>query len=87
MLIFYLPVSITSYIVYGNITKDNVIDNLKDGWIKTSIYILITGHVLTAFTIILNPMFQGFEGIFNAPASTLFLELESFASLKFDFDF
>ena len=69
MLIFYLPVSITGFVVYGDHTQDNIIDNLKDNWLRTTILILITGHLLTAFTIILNPMFQGFEEIFKAPAS------------------
>ena len=71
MLIFYLPVSITGFVVYGEKTHSNIIDDLNDNWIKTFIYILITGHLLTAFTIILNPMFQGFEEIFKAPASTM----------------
>ena len=70
MLIFYLPVSITGFVVYGYDTQSNIIDNLNDNWIKTTIYILITGHLLTAFTIILNPMFQGIEELFKAPAST-----------------
>lgn len=68
MLIFYLPVSITGFVVYGYDTQSNIIDNLNDNWIKTTIYILITGHLLTAFTIILNPMFQGIEELFKAPA-------------------
>lgn len=68
MLMFYLPVGIGGLIVFAGLTKDNIIENLDDNWIKTSILVLITGHLLTAFTIILNPVFQGVEKTFNAPS-------------------
>jgi vesicular inhibitory amino acid transporter len=74
MLVFYIPVSITGFIVYGQFTKDNIIDNLDDDWLKVSALILITGHLLTAFTIILNPMFQGLEQIFKVPTSIDFFK-------------
>lgn len=67
MLIFYLPVAIGGYLVFAKHTSENIIDDMKDGWIKTTIIVLITGHVLTAFTIILNPVFQACEQLFNAP--------------------
>lgn len=68
MLLFYLPVAIGGWLVFGSGTMENIIDNMDDHtWIKTAIIILITGHVLTAFTIILNPVFQAFEEVFNAP--------------------
>lgn len=68
MLVFYLPVGIGGLVVFARLTKDNIIDNLDKNWIKTTILILITGHLLTAFTIILNPVFQGIEKAFNAPS-------------------
>lgn len=67
MLIFYLPVAIGGYVVFAKHTKDNIIDNMDDDWVKTAIIVLITGHVLTAFNIILNPVFQAFEQLLNAP--------------------
>lgn len=70
MLIFYLPVAIGGYIVYGENTKNNIIESLNDNWLKTVVIILITGHLLTAFNIILNPFFQGFEEIFKVPKSS-----------------
>lgn len=67
MLLFYLPVAIGGLVVFGKFTQNNIIDNLDENWIKTTILILITGHLLTAYTIILNPVFQGVENAFNAP--------------------
>ena len=37
MLIFYLPVAIGGFLVYGFKTQNNIIDNLDDNWIKTTI--------------------------------------------------
>jgi vesicular inhibitory amino acid transporter len=69
MLFFYLPVGIGCFIVFGNKVKDNIINNLENNWLKTTVLVLITGHLLTAYNIILNPVFQAAEQIFNAPAS------------------
>jgi vesicular inhibitory amino acid transporter len=69
MLAFYLPVCIGGFVVYGHIIKDNITDNLNPNWIKTTILILITGHLLTAFNIILNPVYQAAENALNAPTT------------------
>ena len=67
MLIFYLPVAIGAYVVFTGGVPDNIIRHLDKGWITTTITVLITGHLLTAFNIILNPVYQGIEQICNAP--------------------
>jgi vesicular inhibitory amino acid transporter len=67
MLFFYLPVGIGCFVVFGGTIKDNIINNLNDTWLKTTVQVLITGHLLTAYNIILNPVFQGAEQAFNAP--------------------
>ena len=72
MIAFYLPVCISAFLVYGNLIQSNITDNLESNWIKTTILILITGHLLTAFNIILNPIYQAAEGLFKAPESNLF---------------
>jgi vesicular inhibitory amino acid transporter len=69
MLLFYLPVAIGGFLVFGSNLKSNIINNLQNNWIRTTILVLITGHLLTAFNIILNPVFQGVEHAFNAPPS------------------
>lgn len=67
LIFFYLPVGICCFIVFGNKINDNIITNLDDNWRKTVVLVLITGHLLTAFNIILNPVFQGVEQALNAP--------------------
>jgi vesicular inhibitory amino acid transporter len=69
MLLFYLPVAIGGFIVFAGNTHNIIIDNLNKNWISTTILVLITGHLLTAYNIILNPVFQGLEQLFNAPTS------------------
>ncbi|CAF1684279.1 unnamed protein product, partial [Adineta ricciae] len=67
LLVFYLPVSIIGYVVYGAEVKDNVLTNLPENFLRYFVEILITGHLATAFTIVLNPIFQGFEELTRVP--------------------
>lgn len=69
MLIFYLPVAIGGFVAFGSNLKENIIGNLENNWIKTTVIVLITGHILSAFNIILNPLYQGIEHAFKAPPS------------------
>lgn len=71
MLFFYLPVAIGGFVVFSTTLKDNIIDNLEQNWIKTVVLVLITGHLLSAFNIILNPLYQGVEHAFKAPESNI----------------
>jgi hypothetical protein len=67
LLVFYLPVSIVGYVVYGNTVHDNILTNLKNGFLRYAVEILITGHLAMAFTIVLNPIFQGVEELTRVP--------------------
>lgn len=67
LLIFYLPVSIIGFTVYGAKVQDNILSNLPKNFLRYSVEVLITGHLFTAFTIILNPIFQGVEDLVRAP--------------------
>ena len=67
LLVFYVPVSVIGYIVYGADVEDNILINLPQNWLRYSVEILITGHLAAAFTIVLNPIFQGFEDLVKAP--------------------
>lgn len=67
LLIFYLPVSIIGYSVYGSNVLDNILNNLPENALRYTVEILITGHLATAFTIVLNPIFQGFEELARVP--------------------
>ncbi|UJR36334.1 hypothetical protein I4U23_029062 [Adineta vaga] len=67
LLVFYLPVSIIGYVVYGADVKDNILTSLPENFLRYSVEILITGHLAMAFTIVLNPIFQGFEELTRVP--------------------
>ncbi|CAF0903901.1 unnamed protein product [Rotaria sordida] len=67
LLVFYLPVSIVGYVVYGSKVQDNILKNLPKNFLRYTVEILITGHLATAFTIVLNPIFQGFEELTHVP--------------------
>jgi vesicular inhibitory amino acid transporter len=67
LLVFYLPVSIIGYIVYGSYVTDNILATLQKNFLRSTVEILITGHLAMAFTIVLNPIFQGFEEFIRVP--------------------
>ncbi|CAF4185157.1 unnamed protein product, partial [Adineta steineri] len=67
LLVFYVPVSIIGYSVYGASVKDNILANLPKNFLRYSVEILITGHLAMAFTIVLNPIFQGCEELTRVP--------------------
>lgn len=67
LLIFYLPVSLLGYSTYGSDVKDNILENLPKNALRYIVEVLITGHLATAFTIVLNPIFQGFEELARVP--------------------
>ena len=69
MLAFYFPVALAGFVIFGENTQEVIIGNMDKNWLKTGVIILITGHLLTAFNIILNPVYQGFEHSFSAPNS------------------
>jgi vesicular inhibitory amino acid transporter len=68
MILFYLPVAVAGFVVFGKHAENNVIENMDKNWLRTTTIVLITGHLLSAFNIILNPVFQGVEKIFKAPS-------------------
>lgn len=85
MLIMYFPVSVAGYMVFGKDTPNNIIAKLNDNWLKITATILITGHLLTAFNIILNPLFQGLEETFKAPKSKFKNNLQFLGKFKLIF--
>ena len=66
----YLPVSITGFVIYGDVTLDNVLRSLPDdSWLRLTAEGLITAHLLCAFVIAINPFSQEFEELFHVPHS------------------
>ena len=64
----YLPVAITGFVVYGDVTLDNVLRSLPDdSWLRLTAEGLITAHLLCAFVIAINPFSQEFEELLHVP--------------------
>jgi solute carrier family 32 (vesicular inhibitory amino acid transporter) len=67
LLLFYVPVSIVGFYVFGGDVQSNVLSNLCSDFYRYTVEILITGHLAMAFTIVLNPIFQGCEDLTRIP--------------------
>ncbi len=69
LLALYMPLSMSGYFVYGDNVNANILQTLSEGWMRTTVEILITLHLIMAFVIALNPFTQEFEEFFNVPNS------------------
>ncbi len=58
--------------MYGDNVEDNILQSLSAGWMRTTVEILITAHLILAFVIALNPFAQEVEDIFKVPHSKYF---------------
>ncbi|UMM27589.1 hypothetical protein L5515_010823 [Caenorhabditis briggsae] len=63
--IFYLPVSMSGYFVYGSSLTDSIIPSIQNINIQTTVNLLISLHVSLALTITFNPLNQEFEEVLN----------------------
>lgn len=61
----YMPVAVVSYHRFGDATKSNIIRNLAPGPLTTTIRALMTGHVLCAYLILMNPVNLNIENHLN----------------------
>jgi hypothetical protein len=64
----FAPMVISAYFVLGDLTTDNIlvtIESLDRSWITYTVEILFLCHLLCAFNIVCNPLFQGLEHICN----------------------
>ncbi|XP_076305512.1 uncharacterized protein LOC143222640 [Tachypleus tridentatus] len=67
LLVLYLPVAIAGYAGYGEQVKTNVLLSLSSGPIRTTIEIMLAGHFLFTFLIIINPTCQELEEMLCVP--------------------
>jgi vesicular inhibitory amino acid transporter len=66
--LYYLPVSILGYIVYGHLLDgETILPLLPHGWVHDTVVSLITIHVLFGFIIFINPLNQEIEHAFKIP--------------------
>ncbi|XP_013777068.1 amino acid transporter AVT1J-like [Limulus polyphemus] len=67
LLVLYLPVAVAGYAVYGGQVRNNVILSLSSGPIRTTIEIMLAGHFLFCFLIVINPTCQELEEMLCVP--------------------
>lgn len=78
----YLPVSILGFVTYGKDIDPNILVSIQHNQRNPSkvtvdiVLALITLHLMSSFVIVLNPVSQQFEELFNIPQSK-YCELES----------
>lgn len=63
----YLPVAYGGYFVYGDKVKSNIALSLTHGYLVISAEILLAVHLVLAFLIVINPVCQELEELFNVP--------------------
>lgn len=57
----YFPVASVGYFVYGTNIKDNILETVSTGPMLTIVQVLITGHLVCSFIIVINPVCQEIE--------------------------
>ncbi|XP_059143845.1 uncharacterized protein LOC131931158 isoform X2 [Physella acuta] len=67
VLLMYLPVAVSGYVVYGINTQDNVLQSVSQGPMLYVVEILITLHLICSFIIVINPVCQECEELLNIP--------------------
>ncbi|PVD28157.1 hypothetical protein C0Q70_10742 [Pomacea canaliculata] len=61
VLLMYFPVASVGYFVYGTNIKDNILETVSAGPMLTIVQVLITGHLVCSFIIVINPVCQEIE--------------------------
>lgn len=67
ILILYLPIAFASYFVFGDKTDPNIINSLGDGPNVIAANVFMAVHMVMAFLIVVNPVCQDIENMFNVP--------------------
>ncbi|XP_033741066.1 amino acid transporter AVT1I-like [Pecten maximus] len=67
VLLMYVPVTSIGYFVYGSDLQPNVLNNLPIGTLSYIVLVMITLHIILAFTIVLSPTIQDVELALNVP--------------------
>lgn len=67
ILALYLPVTAGGYFVYGDDVHPNIILSLSDSGLVTLANLCMAFHLIFAFLIVINPVCQELEEIFQVP--------------------
>lgn len=63
----YLPVAVGGYFVYGELVDPNIILSLGHSSLVSTANVLMAIHLVLAFLIVINPVCQELEEIFQVP--------------------
>lgn len=67
ILLLYLPVTFGGYFVYGESTHPNIILSLRSSTLVVLANVFMVVHLILAFLIVINPVAQEIENIFDIP--------------------
>lgn len=67
ILLLYLPLTVSGYIVYGDRMNANIILSLGRSIFVVLANISMASHLILAFLIVVNPVCQELENIFDIP--------------------
>ncbi|XP_042904303.1 uncharacterized protein [Parasteatoda tepidariorum] len=68
LLILYIPVTVTGYMVYGSDVAPNLIFSLSKGSLRTFIEVCLAIHTFLAILLGINPVVQEIEEALNVPS-------------------
>ena len=87
MVAVYMTFSALCYYAFGSATQDNVLKNMAPSRLRDLAIVMVTAHVLFAFSIWLNPVFYLFEetlGIEIATGTALPMTMITASEERFD---
>ncbi|MFH4980548.1 hypothetical protein AB6A40_007257 [Gnathostoma spinigerum] len=62
----YASITILTYLTYGSTLTDSVITSIQTEWIQSAANVFIAVHCILTLTIVINPLNQEVEHLFNA---------------------
>uniref|UniRef100_A0A2S2NQH5 Lysine histidine transporter 1 n=1 Tax=Schizaphis graminum TaxID=13262 RepID=A0A2S2NQH5_SCHGA len=67
--ILFGSIVVGGYVVYGHTINPNILMSLGDSWLSYAAIILMAGHLILGFVIIVKPVSEQVESFFNTPHS------------------